>query len=157
MRKLIGIIAICFLFTNCATLFKVETISSTDIQGTTTRQEMKIIYDLIGTVNIYTFSFGKLPDNLFVIIADHTDVNWCFYETIFLKVDDKLFRLDTSPSRNTIYGGVRELLISPLSNEIIDALKVCNSIQIQLDGTKVKSKIYNVQSSGIQNINNFFK
>lgn len=147
-------------------LFTVKESVERDITGDITTYRMQIYNsgyqrNQIGnSAGITTFSLikktsGNIQVNQFEVM--YVGNGWIFLENIQLKIDDQIHDFNiNNPVRQTMGGSnVLEILSPVLSNEIVNSIKGCSSIIVQVNG-RIRGQPISIDTNGISAINNFY-
>lgn len=143
-------------------LFIVKTDITKNISGDITDTYMEIYDVTIRSPYINrTLTVGKRSQNdisISYIDFYYFGGDWQFYDTILIKLNDNLHRLETmNNDRDTTgRGNVTESLIAELTPDIIEEFKSCETIVFQVNG-RINSEPLEVDTQGIVAINNFFR
>jgi hypothetical protein len=142
-------------------LFIVKKDITKNISGDVTDISMKI-YDIITDIpysNTVITIGHRFSDNFSVNYIDFYfyGKDWQFYNTILIKLDDSLYRLETKNSDRSVArsGSISEYIISELTSDVIEKLKSCKTIIIQANG-KYTGEPITIDPAGISSINKFF-
>ena len=154
--------------TGIENLFTIKESVERDILGDITIHRMEIYnsgYErnrLTNNSGITSFSLlKKTSGNIQVnqIEVMYIGSGWLFLDNVQLKLDEQIYTLYNSNSVREVIGGrsssVFELLTPVLSDEIVDAVKNCSSMIIQVNG-RIRGEPIEIDISGLVAINNFY-